>query len=56
MKEKVESNGTTYVISKEINTKPLHIISKPIKDEWVVGYGMDDDKGHCRNYPTIYEI
>ncbi len=37
VKEKVESNGTTYVISKEINTKPLHIISKPIKDEWVVG-------------------
>jgi hypoxanthine phosphoribosyltransferase len=27
-----------------------------IKDEWVVGYGMDDDNGHCRNYPTIYEI
>ena len=27
-----------------------------IKDEWIVGYGMDDDKGHCRNYPTIYEI
>ena len=27
-----------------------------IKDEWIVGYGMDDDKGNCRNYPTIYEI
>ena len=27
-----------------------------IKDEWVVGYGMDDEKGHCRNYSTIYEV
>ena len=27
-----------------------------IKDEWVVGYGMDDDKGLCRNYNTIYEV
>lgn len=27
-----------------------------IKDEWIVGYGMDDEKGNCRNYPTIYEI
>ena len=27
-----------------------------IKDEWVVGYGMDDDKGLCRNYDTIYEV
>ena len=27
-----------------------------IEDEWVVGYGMDDDKGLCRNYNTIYEV
>ncbi len=27
-----------------------------IKDEWVVGYGMDDEKGNCRNYNTIYEV
>ena len=27
-----------------------------IKDEWVVGYGLDDDKGLCRNYNTIYEV
>jgi hypoxanthine phosphoribosyltransferase len=23
-------------------------------EEWLVGYGMDDDKGHMRNYPDIY--
>ena len=27
-----------------------------INDEWVVGYGMDDDNGYCRNYNTIYEV
>jgi hypoxanthine phosphoribosyltransferase len=27
-----------------------------IKDEWIVGMGMDDDKGHCRNYPAIYAL
>jgi hypoxanthine phosphoribosyltransferase len=27
-----------------------------IEDEWVVGYGMDDDRGLCRNYNTIYEV
>ena len=27
-----------------------------IKDEWVVGYGMDNDKGYSRNYDTIYEV
>ena len=27
-----------------------------IKNEWIVGYGMDDERGHCRNYNTIYEV
>jgi|TARA_B110000902_G_scaffold184570_1_gene208945 hypoxanthine phosphoribosyltransferase len=27
-----------------------------IDKEWVVGYGMDDDKGHCRNYSQIYAL
>ena len=27
-----------------------------IKNEWVVGYGLDDDNGYCRNYNTIYEV
>ena len=34
---------------------PIHNVLD-IKDEWVVGYGMDDEKGNCRNYSTIYEI
>lgn len=27
-----------------------------IDDEWIVGYGMDNDKGYGRNYDTIYEV
>ena len=27
-----------------------------IDDEWVVGYGMDNDKGHCRNYKSIFAL
>ena len=41
---------------------PIYDIECPVytvmdlKDEWVVGYGLDDDKGHCRNYKNIYEV
>lgn len=27
-----------------------------IDDEWVVGMGMDDEKGHNRNLPSIYSL
>ena len=27
-----------------------------INDEWVVGHGMDNDKGFCRNYQSIFAI
>ena len=27
-----------------------------IKDEWVVGMGMDNDKGHMRNSPSIWAL
>lgn len=27
-----------------------------IKDEWVVGYGMDNDKGYARNYDGVFAI
>ena len=27
-----------------------------IEGEWVVGYGMDNDKGYCRNYAGIFAI
>ena len=27
-----------------------------IKDEWVVGYGCDNEQGYCRNYPAVYAL
>ena len=27
-----------------------------IGDEWLVGFGMDNDKGYCRNLPSIYSL
>jgi hypoxanthine phosphoribosyltransferase len=27
-----------------------------IDNEWVVGHGMDNDKGYCRNYQSIFAI
>jgi len=27
-----------------------------IKDEWVIGMGMDNDKGHMRNIPSIWAL
>jgi hypoxanthine phosphoribosyltransferase len=27
-----------------------------IKDEWIVGMGCDDEKGHCRNLPSVWSL
>jgi len=27
-----------------------------IKDEWLVGFGLDDDRGYLRNLPSIYGL
>ena len=27
-----------------------------IKDEWCIGFGMDNDKGYARNYPSILAL
>lgn len=27
-----------------------------IEDEWVVGYGCDDENGYKRNYPNLYSV
>tara|TARA_S200002703_G_scaffold33322_1_gene28845 strand:+ start:510 stop:1052 length:543 start_codon:yes stop_codon:yes gene_type:complete len=37
-----------------INGEEYH--SFKLKNEWVVGYGMDNDKGFCRNYDSIFEL
>ena len=50
---------TVSAVYKENVDFPNHFyIYKQPKgvNPWYIGYGMDDDKGNCRNYPTIYEI
>ena len=46
------------LITRETSPIPEHpsYHAFTIKNEWVVGYGMDNDKGQCRNYPEIYAL
>ena len=50
-----------YDTGNTINAVPNSFIDEhynvfEINDEWVIGYGLDNDNGHCRNYNMIYEI
>jgi len=38
-----------------IPTQPL-FNAFTIKDEWVIGFGMNNDKGYCRNLPSIWAL
>lgn len=31
-----------------------HLNAFTIDDEWVVGFGLGDDDGYCRNYTSVY--
>jgi hypoxanthine phosphoribosyltransferase len=41
---------------KNFNIKGEEYHSFTLQNEWVVGYGMDNDKGFCRNYNSIFEL
>ena len=43
--------GSTY----DGNTELMHAF-QPTKDEWLVGYGLDDDNGLKRNLPYIIGV
>lgn len=45
-------------LAKRQKTEPLEnmVYGFEVKDEWLVGMGMDNDKGYCRNYPAIFSI
>lgn len=42
------------------NNSPIppqkHYNAFTIDEEWIVGYGMDNNKGYCRNLPSIYSL
>ena len=41
---------------KNYNVEGTEAFGFEIDDEWVVGHGMDNDKGYMRNYPSIWSI
>ena len=46
------------LITRETSPSPTQKLYKAftIKDEWVIGYGMDDEKGHNRNLRSIWAL
>ena len=47
---------TTFNIKNYPLVQGVQLHGFEIDDEWVVGYGMDNDKGHCRNYKSIFAL
>ena len=56
--KKPSSISIVTLITRETSPTPkeksYHAFT--IKDEWIVGYGMDNDKGHMRNLPSIWSL
>ena len=56
--KKPSSISIVSLIARETSPKPkqpsYHVFT--IKDEWLVGFGMDDEKGYCRNLSSIYSL
>ena len=47
----------TLIVRKNSPTPPQECYHAfDIDEEWVIGMGMNDDKGHARNYPSIYAL
>ena len=56
--KKPSSISIVTLITRETSPTPeeksYHAFT--IKDEWIVDYGMDNDKGHMRNLPSIWAL
>tara|TARA_R110000803_G_scaffold114621_1_gene183069 strand:+ start:127 stop:630 length:504 start_codon:yes stop_codon:yes gene_type:complete len=52
------SISTVTLLTREnspfVTQKSYHAFT--IKDEWVIGYGLNDDKGYNRNLPSIWAL
>ena len=56
-----DTGNTMKVVSlvtrKSSPTPPVKMFNAfEIDNEWLVGFGMDDEKGYCRNLPAIYSL
>lgn len=53
------SISVVTLITRSNNHNPCpvkHQSAFTIDDEWIVGYGLDNEKGYCRNYSDIYAL
>lgn len=61
VKDPKSLNIVTLLKRQENAVDPLDVADNfahafEIKDEWLIGYGMDNEKGYCRNYAGIFAI
>jgi len=47
----------TLIVRKNSPTPPQECYHAfDIDEEWIIGMGMNDEKGHGRNYPSVYAL
>jgi hypoxanthine-guanine phosphoribosyltransferase len=47
----------TLIVRKNSPTPPQECYHAfDIDEEWIVGYGLDDEKGNMRNLPSIWAL
>ena len=61
VKKPASINIVTLVKRKDSKWKPEQLTKNfqsafEIEDEWIVGMGCDDERGHCRNLSAIYSL
>ena len=49
-------NIVTLAKRKKTSPLPNMTFGFEVDEEWLVGMGMDNEKGYCRNYPALYAI
>lgn len=56
--KKPASLNIVTLLTRETSPPPEQplTVGFTIKDEWLVGYGMDNEKGYCRNYAGIFAL
>jgi hypoxanthine phosphoribosyltransferase len=49
-------NIVTLAKRKKTSPLPNMTFGFEVDEEWLVGMGMDNEHGYCRNYPALYAI
>ena len=51
----LKRKNTPFKIENYVH-EGIEMFGYEIDNEWVVGHGMDNDKGYCRNYQSIFAL